>query len=359
MLVSLLLAVLFCAEPISAAVNAGSWSFQCAANATATTITAGKDQTGRTILITGGDSRAGIQIAIAASRSNATVILACRNMTKALITAQEVRSHTHAGKVETIQLDLADLQSIRKAATELMGRQRVLDVLINNAGVLTDAPEKTGDGFVETMQVNHLGPALFTQLLLPSIRRSVQGRIVHVASGSAFDVISPPFPYQALSVNNVRNLCSNKSALDSGGFYALSKFLQVHHASELARREPRTLVFSVNPGFFRDHLPRPLPKPYQEECTSQILFTPCPQTDDQGSAVIAFAAMAPLSSELANEFSGSMLDFRTTMLPVDPFWKQDGVSCVPREKPHWAAPTAHAWYDAALDLLLRPLQANE
>ena len=78
-------------------------------------------------------------------------------------------------------LDLADLSSVRQAAAQFLATGRPLDVLMNNAGV-AGIRSLSKDGFDLTYATNHIGPFLLTNLLLPSLKRSSQGRIVNVSS---------------------------------------------------------------------------------------------------------------------------------------------------------------------------------
>src|SRR4029078_10945668 len=89
------------------------------------------------------------------------------------------------GKVTTIALDLADLDSVRRCASELRELHPRLDVLIHNAGVMGGARMSTAQGFERQMGTNHLGHFLFTALLWPALTAVGEGRVVKVSSLSA------------------------------------------------------------------------------------------------------------------------------------------------------------------------------
>ncbi len=76
--------------------------------------------------------------------------------------------------------DLASLDSIRAFSEDFTSRYSVLDVLINNAGVVTIKRETTQDGFEMMLGVNHLSHFLLTNLLLDPLKKSQQGRIINV-----------------------------------------------------------------------------------------------------------------------------------------------------------------------------------
>ena len=139
------------------------------------------DQTGRTVLVTGANSGLGLQTAIALAEHGATVLLACRDAQRGRAALARVRSGSGEGDATLIQLDLADLSSITKAADEvgsITGDQ--LDVLVNNAGVMAAPLRRTVDGFELQLGTNHLGHAALTWLLGPAL---VPGaRVVTVSS---------------------------------------------------------------------------------------------------------------------------------------------------------------------------------
>lgn len=118
------------------------------------------DQSGRTFVITGGNGGLGSVTAGVLADVGASVVLACRNVSK----AQEVADAT-GGDVIVEYLDLADLGSIQDFA----GRCGPFDVLINNAGLMNIPFRRTVDGFEMQFGVNHLGHFALTAQLLDRI----------------------------------------------------------------------------------------------------------------------------------------------------------------------------------------------
>ena len=127
------------------------------------------DQTGRTVVVTGANSGLGFATARDLAAHGATVVLACRNLTKANDAAARM-----TGDVSVRQLDLASLGSVR-AFAEQLGE---IDVLVNNAGVMMVPLARTADGFEMQIGTNHLGPFALTGLLADKIR----DRVVTVSS---------------------------------------------------------------------------------------------------------------------------------------------------------------------------------
>ena len=115
-------------------------------------------QQGRLAIVTGANSGIGYQTARYLSRVGATVILACRNREKGEAARARIVSENPAAKVEVRVLDVADLDSVRRFATDFLSEGKGLDLLINNAGVMA-IPERrtTPQGFEMQFGTNHLG----------------------------------------------------------------------------------------------------------------------------------------------------------------------------------------------------------
>lgn len=140
------------------------------------------DLRGRTMLITGANSGIGLEAVKLLGARGAHVIMACRNLEKGQAAMEHARE-AGAEQLELVRLDLADLASVREAATEISERHSKLDVLINNAGVMALPQRKTADGFEMQFGTNHLGHFALTGLLMPLLERGDQPRVVTVSSG--------------------------------------------------------------------------------------------------------------------------------------------------------------------------------
>lgn len=124
---------------------------------------------GRTVIVTGANSGLGLVTARELARVGARVILACRNIGKG-----ETAAAGMTGDVQVRRLDLQDLASIHDFADSVS----VVDVLINNAGIMAVPYAITKDGFESQIGTNHLGHFALTNLLLPKIT----DRVVTVSS---------------------------------------------------------------------------------------------------------------------------------------------------------------------------------
>ena len=128
------------------------------------------DLSGRTIVVTGATSGLGLETTRALAGAGAHVVLAVRDTDKGESVAASI-----AGSTEVRSLDVSDLGSVRAFAQAWW---QPLDVLINNAGIMTPPEGRSADGFELQMATNHLGPFLLTTLLLPQIT----DRVVSVSS---------------------------------------------------------------------------------------------------------------------------------------------------------------------------------
>ncbi|ONH23153.1 oxidoreductase [Pseudofrankia asymbiotica] len=140
------------------------------------------DLTGRTAVITGANSGIGFEAAKVLAARGATVVLACRNPAKARDAVDRIRAVAPEGDVSTLEMDLNSLASVRKATDALVAERPVIDLLINNAGVIMLPYGQTEDGFEQHFGINHLGHFAFTGLVLNAVLAADAGRIVTVGS---------------------------------------------------------------------------------------------------------------------------------------------------------------------------------
>lgn len=134
------------------------------------------DQTGRTFIVTGANAGLGFEAARVLAGKGARVLLGCRDRARA-----EAAMARLEGDVVHLPLDLADLDSLRRAA-DLASAESRLDGLINNAGIMFPPLGHTAQGFELQFGVNHLGGFALSALLLPKLAETAGARIVVTAS---------------------------------------------------------------------------------------------------------------------------------------------------------------------------------
>lgn len=137
------------------------------------------------VLITGATSGFGKIVACALANENNVVIVSYRSKIKAdLLLDYFTQNYPNAiGRIELIEMDLCSLESIRKACEQIQIQYDRIDTLINNAGIMSFAYAKTQDGIEETLQTNLLAPLLITDLLLPTLMKSKDAKLIFTASG--------------------------------------------------------------------------------------------------------------------------------------------------------------------------------
>ena len=202
---------------------------------------------GKTVIITGGNTGIGKETAIDLAKRKARVIIACRSEEKGKKAEVDIRRESGNSDVHFRKLDLASFESIRNFAKEVLSEESRIDILINNAGVMYCAYQKTVDGYETQFGVNHLGPFLLTNLLLDKIKQASEGRIVVVSSLG--------HEYAAKMGLDTINSEAHYSPYDA---YHKSKLANVLFTKALAKRLSGTSVTvnSLHPGFVDTELQR-------------------------------------------------------------------------------------------------------
>jgi retinol dehydrogenase-14 len=136
---------------------------------------------GKVVLVTGGTSGIGRAAALELASQGATLVFTYRDKTRGEKTLAEIMQATGNGDVHMLDLDLASLASVRKAADGFRKEFSRLDVLINNAGGYFGYRKTTAEGYEYTFGVNHLGHFLLTNLL-KDLLVSSRARIINVSS---------------------------------------------------------------------------------------------------------------------------------------------------------------------------------
>jgi NAD(P)-dependent dehydrogenase (short-subunit alcohol dehydrogenase family) len=140
------------------------------------------NQSGRTVLVTGGNSGIGWDTARVLATKGATVLLGCRDPERGADAIRCIRDSQPDAQVHLLHMDLADLDSVREAAACVRREHASLDLLINNAGLMATPLHRTAQGFEMQFGVNHLGHFALTGLLLPQLLRTPGSRVVTVSS---------------------------------------------------------------------------------------------------------------------------------------------------------------------------------
>lgn len=195
----------------------------------------------KTILVTGATDGIGRETARQLLELGHRVLVHGRSRDKAERIALRLAKASEQGAALPVWGDLSLMREVVELARQVRSQCRVLDVLINNAGVLENRRRLTTDGFEMTMAVNHFAPFLLTRLLLDLVQAAPAGRIVTVSStvhaSGSLDFGDPSFL-------PMRGGYSGHEA------YSTSKLANVLFIAELARRLDGTKVAAncLHPG---------------------------------------------------------------------------------------------------------------
>lgn len=139
---------------------------------------------GKVIIVTGGNIGLGYESVKAFYEKGAEVILACRSKEKGEAAKAEIEKAGAKGKIVVMQLDLADLAGVKAFVEAFKAKYSQLDVLLNNAGIMTTPYFLTKDGFEGQMGTNHLGHFALTGELMDLITKTPSSRVVNVSSSA-------------------------------------------------------------------------------------------------------------------------------------------------------------------------------
>ncbi len=139
---------------------------------------------GKVIVVTGGNGGLGYEAVNVFAKRGATVILGSRSVERGQEAHAKIVKETPQADVEVMELDLGDLESVHNFAHAFKQKYDRLDILLNNAGVMTTPYGKTKDGFEQQLGINHLGHFALTGLLFDHIKQTPDSRVVNISSNA-------------------------------------------------------------------------------------------------------------------------------------------------------------------------------
>jgi NAD(P)-dependent dehydrogenase (short-subunit alcohol dehydrogenase family) len=204
---------------------------------------------GKVILVTGGNAGLGKQSVLELARYGkpSKIYLAARSQEKAKAAIEEVQRHAPDAPIVPLDLDLTSFASIKDAARTFLAQEERLDILILNAGIMACPSGTTKDGYEMQFGTNHVGHALLTKLLLPTLLATARRpekpdvRVVVLTSeglGLASAVVGIKFDV----------VKTDGSAIHTWKRYGQSKLANALFARELARRHPEITAVAIHPG---------------------------------------------------------------------------------------------------------------
>ena len=206
------------------------------------------DQSGKIAVITGANVGIGYETAIALYEAGAHVVLACRDMDSGKLAIEKIANGTGKGSVALMYIDLSSLASVTQFAASIKKTYTKVDLLINNAGVMTPPLSKTAEGYEMQFGVNFLGHFALTLNLRKLMVNAPESRIVTVTSLA--------YHYGTINFDNLKL----EMSYDPFREYCQSKLADLVFAVELQRRinAAGEQLYSVaaHPGVTRSSLSR-------------------------------------------------------------------------------------------------------
>ncbi|HYT33204.1 MAG TPA: SDR family oxidoreductase [Thermoanaerobaculia bacterium] len=228
---------------------------------------------GQTVLVTGATSGIGLETARALAKKGARVVVGARDARRGQAVVDEIAAG--GGRAELLEIDMASLALIRKAADRFSAAHSKLDVLVNNAGTAVSGRRLSADGHELTWATNFLGPFLLTRRLLSFLKKSETPRVVNVGSEG----------------HRAGRIDWDNLELERGystfRAYANSKLALALFTRELARREPGVAAVVMHPGGIATKIWGAAPRPI-----SWILNLVLPSAA-KGAAPVVRLASAP------------------------------------------------------------------
>lgn len=242
-------------------------------------------QRGRTFVVTG-TGGLGFEDALALALAGGDVIIAGRDLGRGAVAVERIKSAYGQAKISFEAVDLAKLSSVEAFASRLASTRECVDVLINNAGVMTPPDRRmTRDGFELQFGVNYLAHFALTAHLLPMLRRSNAPRVVTLSSVAAragridFDDLQAERNYRPMPV------------------YSQSKLACLIFALELQRRSDRAdwglSSMAAHPGISRTNLLLNAPGRYSVQGLARSALWFLFQPVAQGALPTLYAAVSP------------------------------------------------------------------
>ncbi len=252
---------------------------------TADEVIRGIDLTGKVIVVTGSSAGLGAESIRVLAGAGAEIVMVARNPAKNEAVADRIRAEVPGAKLSTVVMDLADLGSVRRAAAEILAAHPKIDVLMNNAGFVGGPRILTAEGAELHFAANHIGPFLFTNLLIPALKAAAPSRVI------------------ILSSNGHRSGCFDFDDLDWSKreyghwtAYSQSKLANVFHAVGLAKRLGGTGITAnaVHPGVIRTEVFRNVGEQEEAFVTGWTESNGAPlKSVPQGAATQVWAATSP------------------------------------------------------------------
>jgi len=240
----------------------------------------------KTVLITGANAGIGLATAKALARRGLNLILLCRNKKKGEEAMAMLKQLNPAITVELFLADLADIDSVRRAAQEIRHTHQKLDVLINNAGYSPDRIEFI-DNVEKSFYANHIGHFVLTYSLLDLLKAADEARVINLSS----------IAYKLGSASRFFRRIENLSIMAA---YGDGKLANILFTKELATQyaDSGITAYAVHPGVVNSGFGSNFTGGFG---LMMALARPFMRTLERGAETSVYLATAPLSTLLKKD----------------------------------------------------------
>ncbi|HZZ51674.1 MAG TPA: SDR family NAD(P)-dependent oxidoreductase [Pseudonocardia sp.] len=242
---------------------------------------------GAVVLITGAGSGLGFAASAGYAALGASVRMLGRDPRRTARAIDEIRARVPGADVTPELCDLSDRADVRRFVREFTGRERRLDVLVNNAGVMPGQRRHTEDGIELTFATNVLAPWMLIEGLRPLLEAAAPSRVINVSSGGQYG--------QSIPAGDVE---SEQARYGPATVYARTKrellVLTEHWAERL--RGSGVFVHAMHPGW-ADTAGVRTSMPVFHTATRWILRTP-----EQGADTIVWLGGAEAALQSSGQF---------------------------------------------------------
>lgn len=268
-------------------------------SSTAEEVTHGINGSGLTAIVTGASSGIGAETARVLALRGVHVVMGVRNVDAGKKLKDKIVQEIPAAKVDTMELDLSSMASVRKFASEYNASNRPLNLLINNAGVMATPFILSKDNIELQFATNHVGHFLLTHLLLDTMKKTAresgkEGRVVNVSSEAH------RFPYR----EGIRfDKLSDPSGYNSWRAYGQSKLANILHANQLTKHLKddgvEITANSLHPGAINTNLFRHIT---WMNGVARMMGKFVLKSVEQGAATTCYVALHPQVKGVSGEY---------------------------------------------------------
>ncbi len=284
------------------------------------------NQSGKTVIVTGGNIGLGFKSALELARKGAHVVIACRSLAKGNEAMDRICQEVPGAALEVIQLDLSDRDSIKSFADTFCQSHDSLDILINNAGVVNlETLQRCPEGHEMHMATNHLGHFALTGLLAHKLLSTKNSRVVTLSSGA--------YKSGEIDFSDFKREIRPYSRVKAYGDSKLANLLFAHQLQKYFQSQNANCIsVSAHPGLtgterqqsigIGGNLARWLASPVEKGVRPQLLAATSPQVEAggfYGPRFVAWGAPALLKLEpeiITDELAKELWDYSEQVTAV-------------------------------------------